>query len=225
MSSPLPSTTTWLSRGDEPDPNPRKPASARPPVLPRTVDTLRTLSGQHVLDLRAVSETLLHDPGAVLRLYAHIADEFPEPEDRPVRLEECVASLQMSELLEALASRASVHPFTPTQQADLASAAAHAFTIARFSRAVAASLGLPEELAFYVGLLHATEDLPACNDDLAHPTAGLSHGQLAHTLASRHCLPKELHHALLEVHHAEPTSLWKAMVDAAHDLEAAEASR
>ena len=180
------------------------------PVLASTHLCVDLLLQTNAFALRTLTELLSRDPGAVLRLFALVAHECPKPEDRPERLEDCIAIVQSEDLLKTLCDPLS----SRQEQALCAPIAQHGFTIACFARMVASSLGLEEERAFLIGLLHAIGTLPVSGDSRIDPAGH------ALALARRHQLPSFLCQALPAVHRKDPGSVWTAMVDAAHDLAA-----
>ena len=50
------------------------------------------LQGSHI-ELSAVSEVILSDPGATVQIFRLIAEEYSDKENRPTRMEDCIASL------------------------------------------------------------------------------------------------------------------------------------
>ena len=186
------------------------------PVLASTHLCLELLLERRSCELQSISALLSRDPGAVLRLFTRIAEEFPEPGTRPERLEDCVASLQTEDLRAVLYIPASLR----SEQKRLIPFAQHGFTIARFARAVASSLGLFQELAFQVGLLHAIGTLPAALGRTIQDHASEDAGETTLAVARRYHLPPPLREALLAVHRRESRSVWAATMYAAHDLAA-----
>ena len=186
------------------------PLSLSFPVLASTQLCVELLLQAKTFELRTLTDLLSRDPGAVLRLFALVAQECPNPDARPERLEECIAIVQSEDLLKALC-----HSIVSRQEQTVCAALAqHGFTIACFSRMVASSLGLDEEHAFLIGLLHAIGTLPIS------PAAEMNPAMNALALARGHQLPPFLCRALPAVHRKDPKSIWTAMVNAAHDLAA-----
>ncbi len=187
------------------------------PVLASTHLCLDLLVQGSTLDLRMVSELLGRDPGAVLRLFALIAEEFPDPHSRPERIEDCIASVQSSDLLHALCTPPSVRE----EQMRLIGFAHHGFTVAGYARAVATSLGLCEDRAYLVGLLHALDTLPSALgrfDLIGDTDTADTSARIASAISARHHLPPLLSQALLSIHRRDTASVWMAILDAAHDL-------
>lgn len=188
-------------------------AGIRVAVLPATVLGLELLLETRALDLRAASALLREDPGALLHMFRLLAEECPEVESRPERLEECLASLSIERLLRRL-TKASVEGGKPRR---LEGFARHAAEIGRGAESVAESLGLVREQAWTVGMLHELGCLPGLS---RRPEETDRAGRCAE-LARRYRLPTGVCEALDEVHREVPGSVWRAVVAAAHELETA----
>ena len=185
------------------------------PVLSGTQFCFELMVHGGTLDLRSAVALFGRDPVAVLRLFALVAREYPDPADRPERLEDCVVSLDGDDLLEGLYSPPSLR----REQAKMILFARHAQAIAQGAANAAASLGLNRERAFLVGLLHAVGTLPAelgrsSNAfDMAATIACLT------SICEYFKIPPPLRLALEAVHRRDPGSIWMALIEAAHDLE------
>ena len=204
-----------------------QPHIASSPVpAPTALSTLPVLSSTHLclelmvhsgpLDLRAAVTLVRRDPVAALRLFGLAAREFPDPEGRPERLEDCLGSLPGQELLDGLYSPPSLR----REQAAMIPFARHAYAIACHAGLAATSLGLNREEAHLVGLLHAIGTLPG---ELRRSGASLDAAATMFWLdaiCNEFRLPLALQYALQAVHREERDSVWLALVDAAHDLEA-----
>ena len=190
------------------------------PVLASTALCLELLQHQSALDLNSATELLSRDPGAVLRLYALVGAEYPEPTDRPERLEACIASVQQADLMRALCVPASARD----EQLCLVTFAQEACVTARYARAVAASLGLCQEQGYLVGLLHAVGTLPAV---LGRSPGGPAADEalVAWAALRAHHVPLEICHAVQAVHRHDAGSLWTALVHAAQEMAMADARR
>ncbi len=184
------------------------PALFAVPVLPVTLLGLELLCDRPAFDLRAATRLLREDPGAVLQLFASVAEEFPDAADRPTRLDSCLAALPRERLLPSLTKVCGGHRL-PARFAN------HAAAVARSAETVAGALGLPVEPARIVGLLHEVGHLPAMlgwGGWPAHPA------MCSDRLATAHGLPASLGQALNEVHRGERASLWTSVIAAAHEL-------
>jgi hypothetical protein len=77
---------------------PPMPYSDGLPDVPTLITTrlqLELLVQGTLVDLSAVAEVILSDVGATLQIYRLIGEENPLPEDRPTRMEDCIASLPL----------------------------------------------------------------------------------------------------------------------------------
>ena len=187
------------------------PALFAVPVLPVTLLGLELLCDRSIFDLRAATRLLRDDAGAVLQLFAIVADEYPEVADRPTRLDGCLAALPRERLLRSLAEARSGH----RPPARFAAVASHAAAVARSAETVAGALGLPAEPARIVGLLHEIGHLPAMLGWSGWPA---DPALCCDRLAGAYALPAALRLALSEVHRGVTTSLWTSVVAAAHEL-------
>jgi hypothetical protein len=129
---------------------------------------LELLLGEHVIDLRAVSNVILSDPGAtlqVLRLFgAEFGSDYGPPASGagpilPIRMEDCLASLEAQAWFDAVcAATLEASPALP----EICAAWSHACDIAQCAMHMAEHMnGYAPEEACLVGLLHELEDLPA----------------------------------------------------------------
>ena len=184
------------------------------PVLFSSQFCLELMTQGKALDLRQAADLLGRDPGAVLRVYSAVAQEFPNPANRPKRLNDCIMSLDVADLVEALQTPA----FERREQVALVPFARHAHLISRYALAVAASLGLDEENASLVGLLHALGELPAALGRGPLPLDPQGLGALGAAISRLHHLPAEVAAGVTAVGRKDPASLWVALVEAAHDL-------
>ena len=188
--------------------------TARLPVLASTQLYLRLLLQGNVFDLAAAADVVGRDPCAVLRMFALVAEEFPDTANRPQRLEDCLAGVGRVELWHALSEPASDRE----EQRRAILFAGNAFTLAHYARAAAVSLGLGGDQAFLLGLLHAIGSLPAVLGR-THPVRSAEASvQVATEIAVTYHLPPSLCRALAAVHRQEPGSVWVAVLAAAHDL-------
>ncbi len=184
------------------------------PLLASTHFCMDVLLRGSVLDLGSVTEVLAFDPCALLRLYVLVAREFPNADERPQRLDECIIALGKAGLAQTLYPA----PCTWQQQARLSAFAEHGVTVARCAQIAATTLGLCDQTAYVVGLLHDIGTLPAI---LGWTSAALSPEDIVHltdTIAHTYQLPPALHRALLQIAAGDESSVWSALIEAAHQL-------
>ena len=184
------------------------------PVLPSTLLGMELLLQRPALDLGAAARLLCADPGALLHLFGLIGEEFPDVAERPLQLTGCLASLSQQRLLHRLAAA----PHSGYARQEYVRFAAHAAAVGRSAQTVAESLGLPGELALLAGVLHELGSLPVVLGwtGTACPTSSTL--SFCDQLAQQYALPTDLRSALQDVHCERSTSVWTAVLAAAHDL-------
>ncbi len=112
------------------------------PVLSTTILQLDLLLQESALDLAAISAVLLTDMGAVIQLLRASAADAPRPEDRTLRVGDCIASLGTDTWFNAV----SALPYVRERNSAMAAAAEHARTVAEVAQTIASEFGLcPEE--------------------------------------------------------------------------------
>lgn len=184
------------------------------PVLPGTLLGLELLLQRSALDLRATSDLLCEDPGALLHVFAMVREELADGAEPPARLEDCIATLSAERLLRTLVQAGAVR----REHAGFAHFARHGALVGRYAQAVAESLGLSRERALLVGTLHELGSLPAV---LGWPALHApEHDAVLRCgdLCRRFGLPRELCAALDAVHRGCRDSVWVAIIGAAHEL-------
>jgi hypothetical protein len=138
------------------------------PTLLATRIQLELLLGEHRIDLRAISAAVLRDPGATLQVLRLVAEEngidetFKSRTTHPIRMEDCLASLDASVWFEAICVAAIDGDAGSPAPSELCAAWSHAHAVAQCAMELAERLeGYSPEEACLVGLLHELEDLPA----------------------------------------------------------------
>ena len=192
------------------------PGLAHPiPVLPGTLLGLELMLFRPALNLSSVSRLLCADPGALLHLFATLAEETGRlPDDTPCRIEDCIASLPLDRLLERLIYAGAAHH----DHAPVAAFARHAVAISRHAQLVAISLDLPAEQATQVGLLHELGTLPWTLGWTSVPPTPAQAALSCEQLSLEYSLPAWLRHTLANLHHRAQHTVWTAVIDAAHEL-------
>ena len=184
------------------------------PVIPGTLLGLELMLYQSSLDLRSVSHLLRADPGALLHLFAILAEETERVPDAPCRVEDCIASLPLAHLLERLVNAGSTHH----DHAPVVAFARHAVSISRHAQRVADSLHLPAEQASLIGLLHELGTLPWVLGWVSVPPTPAQAALSCEHLCVEYCVPSWLRHPLVALHHRSHDVPWTAVIDAAHEL-------
>ena len=184
------------------------------PVFPETLLLLELEAQERSADLRRICEVVLSDLGATLQILRLAGEEYGDSEDRPHRIEDCIADLGLGRCLEAVAAQ------TVNRNAnynDIMEMWAHAREIARHSRLIAEELsGVNPEQAYLVGLLHSIGLLPTvlgwdeCEAD-AHETA-----LNGFTMATQWSLPQFVVDSFNEMRGINGSSRWNAILKMAH---------
>ena len=127
------------------------------PVLPETLLLMELKARDFSVDLGEMASFVLNDLGATLQILRLAASEFENPEERPVRIEDCISCLGMQACLTAVGQQAVLtglwHRYLPEVWA-------HARESAQACRSAAAGAGVRSEEAYLVGLLHGIGSLP-----------------------------------------------------------------
>lgn len=185
-----------------------------PPVLSSTVRCLHLFATRPVLNLRAVCELMRKDPGATLCTF-DLAADLPQTDARSERLEHCVAVIGAQNLLHAL--RARIH--RNTEQTLWTEPIRFGVRRAHLCRTVAASLGLPPERAYLVGLFHSVctpIPIPGSADVVLPPPTTAPDS----VLLGLDRLPPSVRDALRSLYRQDPEPIWSALLHAADDLSA-----
>ncbi len=170
------------------------------------------------LDLNGLTKIVSQDPVAVLTLFRLIGEGDYFRWDAPRRLEECVASLGREEFQAAFMRQARN---STSEQGAYMAFTQEALQVASVCRRLAQVLGMEEESAFLLGLLHKIGGLPVALGRVpAGPVHPESPGKVAERIACLYHVPLPLSEALIEIHGGHPRSIWVALVRAAHDFAA-----
>ena len=125
------------------------------PIMPSTRLQLELLLQEPVLDLRAVSEVVLEDVGATLQILRLIGEEYAVEDERPIRIEDCIASLNAETWFHAVCAS------TLIQNSKLVDAWQHAKRIGYYAEQLATNEeGLRPGEGYLIGLLHEVGRLP-----------------------------------------------------------------
>jgi hypothetical protein len=182
------------------------------PVMSSTVLGLDLLLHASCIDLRRVSELVLSDVGATLQVLRLIGSEYECAGERPSRMDDCIASLDVGCWFSAV----SAHTFGCDQEHAATSALwNHSRLIAQYSQQVARSLdGVSPEDAYLVGLLHEIGTLPSvlgwkdANSETTDNKKLMMDGSL----------PLFVLAALRSLKESWPSSTWRFILSTAHDL-------
>jgi hypothetical protein len=176
---------------------------------------LELLLQDSFVDLSAVSQVILSDAGATLQIFRLIGGEYPNPEDRPTRMEDCIASLSLDRWYSAVCACS-----LPLNHVILGEWERFR-RIAQCARQLAHCVeGFSPEEAYLVGLLSEMGKLPRLLGwKLAGECSGEQHA-LAFMLAEYWQLPAYLKSAIREQQEASTSSQWSEMLQVAQCLAA-----
>ena len=128
------------------------------PNVPAMVATrlqLELLLQDSLIDLSAVSEVILSDAGATLQILRLIGEEYANEEDRPTRIEDCLASLNMRHCYDAICASSISH------ESGVLAEWQHFRRVAQCARELARCVdGFSPEEAYLVGLLSEVGKFP-----------------------------------------------------------------
>jgi len=181
------------------------------PILLSTRLQLELLLQEPVLDLSAVSEVILQDLGATLQILRLVGEEYRSFDERPIRIEDCIASLDTHIWFGAVSA------LTLEQNSHAASAWQHAKQIGRYAEQLAEQQeGLRPGEGQLVGLLHEMGKLPEL---LGWQRSVLEHedrNAVAAILAEHWHLPACVLAAAHEEQTGSSSARWSALLQAAH---------
>lgn len=183
------------------------------PVMSATVLGLQMLLHEPFTDLRKVSALVLTDVGATIQTLRIIGGEYAFATERPCRMDDCIAGLDLADWFSALSART----FACDGEHYAVSALwKHSLLVAQYAQLVAESIeGVSSEDAYLVGLLHEIQTIPAVlgwqsGESGASSTSGL--------FAMDGALPHFVLAAMRSVNAPSSSSPWKLILTAAHDL-------
>ena len=183
------------------------------PVMSATVLGLEMLLQEPCIDLRIASELILSDVGATLKILRLIGREYDLSADRPSRMGDCIAGLDVDDWFNAVSAR--TFP-CDREHAAITAVWRHSRLVAQYAQLVAESLdsASPED-AYLVGLLHGIGDIPSA---LGWPNCGRG-GVDAGALASMEgTLPLFVLEAMRSMNDSSVMSGWRFILTAAHEL-------
>lgn len=182
------------------------------PVMSATVLALDMLVQEPFVDLQAASEIILSDVGATIQILRLIGNEHGIGSERPGRMGECLASLDVTDWLGAISGRSFI---CDRQHVSLTVIWRHCQQIARYAQLVAESMDdiFPED-AYLVGLLHGADAIAAALDWSDSPR--VNSGEILLD-AMEGTMPLFVLAALSSSKGPSP-SPWKFILSAAHEL-------
>ena len=185
------------------------------PVMSATVLGLDIILQEPYIDLRLVSDLVLSDVGATIQILRLIGREYEIAADRPRRIGDCIAGLDVSVWYAAIASRTFPCDRENMETTDLWR---HCRLVAQYAQLVAESMEqfAPED-AYLVGLLHGIGAIPTV---LGWPTGDQANRTASAFLELEDALPPFVLAALQSMNDPGPLSGWRFVLAAAHELAA-----
>lgn len=185
----------------------------RTPVLPGTLFGLELLSQEAHIDFRLAVELLLSDVGAVIQVLNRAGREEIRTAGLPDRIEECLISLDLGELLNSLYSKTIA---LGAGYEDVAAVWEHCRAIARYASITAESTGeITAEDAYLAGLL---DDRGAIAAVLGWPLKGPHWPGAGELLCAGDMLPGRVVAAFGRVPDFQRPMEWKYILDTARKL-------
>lgn len=129
------------------------------PAMSSTVLSLEMLLQEPSIDLQLATETVLSDVGATIQVLRLIGREYEVASERPYRMGDCLASLDVREWFGAI----SAHSFVGDEaHAPMTEVWRHCQRVGQYAQLVAESFDeiCPDD-AYLVGLLHGAVEIPA----------------------------------------------------------------
>jgi HD-like signal output (HDOD) protein len=181
------------------------------PILLSTRLQLELLLQEPVLDLSAVSEVILQDLGATLQILRLVGEEYRSADERPIRIEDCIASLDTQVWFGAVSA------VTLEQNSHAATAWQHAKQIGRYAEQLAEQQeGVRPGEGQLVGLLHEMGKLPELLGWQRSVLEQEDRTSVAAMLAEHWHLPACVLAAAHEEQAESSRARWSALLQAAH---------
>lgn len=183
------------------------------PVMSTTVLGLEMLLQNPCIDLRMASELVLSDVGATIQTLRLIGKEYELAAERPSRMGDCIASLEVGAWFDAISART----FACDREHSATTAVwKHCRLVAQYAQLVAESLeGISPEDAYLVGLLHGIGDIPAA---LGWPNCGRGSKDTSALFAMEGMLPLFVLDAMRSMNDSCSSPTWRFILTTAHEL-------
>lgn len=183
------------------------------PAMAATMLQLELLLQDAVVDLKALAEVVLSDAGATLQILRMIGEEFPDEKDRPIRIEDCIASLDAESWYEAMRQLGVTHPgrlHAEWQQCRC---------VGEYARELAGHFeGISPDQAYLVGLLHRLGEFPYLLGWSQQAGSAGEHHALGVLLADFWRLPGFLVQAIQEQRTPSLLGFWSRSLNMARQL-------
>jgi hypothetical protein len=183
------------------------------PVMSSTVLGLDMLLQEPCIDLRLASELVLSDVGATIQILRLIGREYEFDAERPSRMGDCIASLEVGAWFGAISARSFVRDH---KHSAVTAVWKHCRLVAQYAQLVAESLdGVSPEDAYLVGLLHGIGDIP---EALGWPNAGRGGKGAGALFEMEGTLPLFVLSAMRSMNDSSSSSNWRFIINTAHEL-------
>lgn len=183
------------------------------PIMATTRLQLDLLMNDSVIDLKCVAEVVLADAGATLQILRLVGEDFPNEDERPKRIEDCIVSLSFDRCYRSICGSGSSHsgPHVAEWQ--------RCRRLAECTRELARSLeGFPPEEAYLVGLLYRLGTFPQLLGWKGDLSASGEADALGMMLACHWNLPQCVLSAIREQQDMDRPSKWRNILGLAHQL-------
>lgn len=186
------------------------------PVLPETLLRIELEVQEPCVDLRAMSQLVLSDLGATVQILRLAGREYGDAEDRPNRIEDCIADLGLDACMEALSAETAAHD---SHYRAIQETWTHSRQIAQYSMLIAEDMPEvnPEE-AYLVGLLHAIGLLPTILGWDGSRTGTVDSSRAGYKIARKWSLPHFVVKSFGEMHLGGSATRWPEVVRKAHRI-------
>jgi hypothetical protein len=183
------------------------------PVMSATVLGLDMLLQEPFVDLHKVSELILSDVGATIQILRLIGKEYDNAAERPSRIGECIANLDVATWFGAISARTFVDDW---EHSATTAVWKHCRLIAQYAQLVAESMeDISPDDAYLVGLLHGVGTIPAA---LGWPFSGGAGQDQGVLIAMEESLPLFVRAALHGTCNSSTSSIWRFILTSAHKL-------
>jgi len=185
------------------------------PIMSSTLLGLDMILQEPYIDLRIVSDLILSDVGATIKILRLIGREYDFEADRPSRIGDCIAGLDVNAWYGAVSART-----FPCDREHRATTAVwkHCHLVAQYAQLVAESMeNIAPEDAYLVGLLHGVGAIPRVLGWRYRDRGGRTASALSEI---GEVLPLFVHSALRSLDDSSTSSTWRFILTAAHELAA-----
>lgn len=183
------------------------------PVLSGTILGLEMLVHELHVDVRVATELVLNDVGASIQVLSRAGFEYSRALCRPDRIAECIAALDIRELIVDLSDQSIA---CDVEQAAMAAVWNHCRRVAGYASMAAESIGeISAEEAYLAGLL---DDRGSIGEILGWPKQVQEMASVGDVLASVQLLPESILGAFCPPPQRRRSEAWEFILSTAHEL-------